>query len=64
MNEQTKICPMLSVGRADFPTPCMGDRCAWWHPHACKCILQSITEDITDAAASLEDLANGNQESA
>lgn len=53
----TKICPLLSIGRAGDPAPCIEDRCPWWHEYlnpvtgkrdTGRCALVSIAEALTD----------------
>lgn len=53
----TKICPLLSIGRASDPAPCLGDRCSWWHEYLNpttgkrapgRCAVASAADALTD----------------
>lgn len=60
MTKRTKICPLLSVGRAGDPAPCLGDRCGWWRTYHNRFTNETCGECVLLTAADALDNIDSN----
>ncbi len=46
MEEQKKICPMLSMAVEDGTWACEEDNCAWWDADFKRCAVKDIVRSL------------------
>lgn len=59
MNEQTKICPLLTAGNfagnSGHYASCPKECCAWWDTSLDRCALLSILSNLDELGGALID---------
>ena len=54
MENNKKICPLLSIGRTTDPTLCLGEHCAWQDQLTSICCIAAVTDSIQNLADRLD----------
>ncbi len=56
MNEEKRICPLLSADFESGYMNCRLDKCAWYYHDRAMCALEALVEAANEAVVVLEDI--------